>query len=273
MRVASVQAPVVFGDPLANADYAVAQLRELAADGVNLAVFPEAFLTGYCVKTRMDASAIAIPSNHEALTTLQSAVDELGMGVVVGFAENRLHNFFNTAALLLPGAKPQYYRKTHLPELGLDRFVMRGDSLPVFTTPWGQVGILICFDLRPPEAARVLALNGAEVILVPTNWPNGATMAADTLSVARAAENRVYLVSCNRVGEENGFGFIGRSKIVDPLGRILAAAEGDEQVLVHDLDLAVAREKRTVTIPGEYETTVFQSRRPELYGDLTTVHL
>ncbi len=267
MRVACVQADVVYGDPAANTARAVAELRRLAAEGVHLAVFPEAFLTGYCVECADDAQSIAIAGDglSAQASTLQGVVEETGIVAVVGFAERDGERVRNSAALFEPGVPVRVYRKVHLPELGLDKFVQPGDELPVFDTRAGKIGILICFDLRPPEAARVLALRGAEIIVLPTNWPVGAEVSAEHISIARAAESRVFVATCNRIGEENGFRFIGRSKIVSPAGRVLAAAGDGEETILADIDLAEAREKRTVGIPGRYETTVFDSRRPDLY--------
>jgi predicted amidohydrolase len=114
----------------------------------------------------------------------------------------------------------------------------------------------------------VLALAGADVILLPTNWPEGAENSAEIMCVARAAENRVWFVTANRVGVEKGFHFIGRSKIISPTGNVLAAAADTETVLIADLDLSEARLKRTVNIPGQYEMEIFKPRRPDLYGKL-----
>ena len=116
----------------------------------------------------------------------------------------------------------------------------------------------------------MLTLMGADLIVLPTNWPEGAEVSADHICIARAAENKVFFLTCNRVGEENGFHFIGRSKIIGPKGHVLAAAEADETVLVADVDLTEARNKQNVTIPGVYETAILASRRPELYGLLVT---
>lgn len=270
VRTASVQCGVDFGNPESNADRIVVHLRELATKGVVLAVFPEAALTGYCVGSIEEARRIALSVDPCASwrTRIQGAVDELGMVAIAGAATSDGSRIHNTALLFEAGQPLRTYRKTHLPMLGLDRFVEPGVELPVFDTRAGKIGILVCFDLRPPEAARVLSLKGAEILAVPTNWPEGALVAADVLSVARAAENRVFVVSSNRVGSENGFRFIGRSKIIDPTGLVMAAAGDGEEVLVADLDLRIARSKRTVVRAGEYETETFASRRPELYGEL-----
>lgn len=269
MKVACVQANVVFGDPIANAQRVVRELERLGSAGVQLAVFPEAFLTGYCVDSQASAGCIALPRDAGVFDELAQAVNLTSVTTILGFAETDGEFLYNTAALLEPGKEPRFYRKTHLPELGLDKFVRGGDELPVFDTHLGRIGILICFDLRHPEAARALALAGAEIIALPTNWPEGAEVSAEHVAIARASENRVFVVTCNRVGAEHGFSFIGRSKIVDVSGAVLASAGGGEETIIADLDLSKARIKRNVMIPGKYETTVFDSRRPELYGILT----
>lgn len=263
MRIACVQSDVVFGDPEANLRHAIATLERLSSDSVDLAIFPEAFLTGYCVESRAEADRIAI--ERGVVAPLQESADRLSITAIVGFAERSGDALFNTAAMVQPGIEPVFYRKTHLPELGLDKFVVGGDDLPVFETRFGRIGILICFDLRIPEAARVLSLKGAQLIALPTNWPEGAETSAEHVVIARAAENRVFLAACNRVGTENGFRFIGRSKIVAPSGSVVAGAGSASETLVADIDLAEAKIKRNVMIPGRYETAVFDSRRPELY--------
>jgi predicted amidohydrolase len=217
------------------------------------------------------ACSITIDRNDPALRDLQATCDELDILLVVGFAENGGNGEnFNTAALLESGRPARFYRKAHLPLLGYDRFSTGGDDLPVFETRLGKLGVLICYDIRFPEAARVLALKGADLIVLPTNWPSGAEISAEVLSIARAAENRVYLATCNRVGTENGFTFIGLSKIIDPNGKVLAAAGPDETVIIADLDFDLARQKTIVRIPGKYETDVFGARRQELYGELSS---
>ncbi len=270
MKVACVQANVQFGDPLTNAERVVRELERLSTEhNVELALFPEAFLTGYCVDDATAASTIALDRNSGIFDELAQACEEYNLLAIVGFAETDGANLYNTAVLLEPGEGPRFYRKTHLPELGLDNYVSAGSELPVFETRLGSIGILICFDLRAPEAMRSLTLKGAELVALPTNWPEGAEVSADYIAIARAAENRVVVATCNRVGTENGFTFIGRSKIIDAGGTVLASAGDGEGTIIAEVELATARNKRTVIIPGKYETTVFDSRRPELYGPIT----
>ena len=270
MRLACVQSNVQFGDPIANADLAIQRLHALKEEGVDIAVFPEAYLTGYCVGTQEEACGIAISAQSEALLKLQAACEAIDILAVLGYAQSDGDTLYNAAVLFEPGQPARTYRKTHLPELGLDRFVEAGQALPVFETRLGKIGILICFDLRPPEATRVLALAGAELIILPTNWPVGAEISAAHIGIARAAENRVFVATCNRVGEENGFKFIGQSKIIDVTGHVIAAAGSDEEVIQGELDLSVARQKRTIASPGKYETEVFASRNPDLYASLVS---
>ena len=268
MRIACVQCDVKFGDPVANAESAADRLVALKRQGVELAVFPEAYLTGYCVECQADADALAISVDDESLKTLERASEQNDILVIAGFAERDPSGIYNSAVLFEPGKSPRYYRKSHLPDLGLDKFVKPGNLLSVFDTRIGKIGILICFDMRAPEATRDLALNGADVVVLPTNWPVGAEVSADYISIARAGENRIFMATCNRVGEENGFRFIGRSKIIHPTGRVLASAGEEAETIIADLDFADARQKRMIAIPGKYETDVFASRRPDLYAPI-----
>ncbi len=267
MRLACVQSDVHFHDPEANWRVAETHLRTLAAQGVELVVFPEAYLTGYAVATRADAEDIALPEGF--VSRLEALCAELGVGCVMGYIALIEGQLRNVATLVEPGLAARTYFKTHLPELGVDHFVEPGRELPVFDTRWGRIGLLICFDIRIPEAARSLALAGADLIILPTNWPTGADNAADYFTIVRANENRVFFAACDRVGTENGFTFIGKSSIVDPSGKVLAKAGDQEEILIADLNLDEARVKRTVTVPGVHETTVFECRQPELYRKLS----
>ena len=257
---------VKYGDPDQNVVRIIQSIRDLASQGVELAVFPECSLAGYCVESESELAEVGISRHSEYIAQIQATVDETGLVVVFGFSESDGLNYFNTAALLQPNISANFYQKTHLPELGYDRFISKGNDLPVFETKFGKVGMLICFDIRFPEATRILSLKGADVLLLPTNWPTGADISADLLVIARAAENKIFVVSSNRVGTERGFNFIGKSKLISPMGEVLASAGNGEDILIADMDFSLSRNKRNVTVPGKHETTIFESRRPELYG-------
>lgn len=269
VKIACVQTDVRFAEPDLNADSALAEIERLAGEGVRLAIFPEAYLTGYVVRNEAGARAIAIHARHHALERFRSAAERYDMIIVVGYAERTEGGALRNAAVLFEAAsEPRVYHKTHLPSMGFDKFARPGASLPVFATSIGRIGILVCLDLRVPEAARALVLHKAELIVLPTNWPEGAELSADVLTVARAAENRVFLAACNRVGEEHGFKFIGRSKIVNPEGKVIAQAGDQAETLTAEIDLTEARVKHVVVRAGEYEWNAIDSRRPELYGPL-----
>lgn len=278
MRTACVQTDVVFADPTANAARAAAALRDLKPQGVDLAVFPEAFLTGYCYETQDIALSKAVPIEYDSqfrvrnitgvVRTIMDACAETGIHAVVGTLATDGAVLQNAALLFCPDGTVYKYFKSHLPFLGADRFVVPGWDLPVFETDLGRIGMLVCYDIRVPEAARVLALAGADMIVLPTNWPEGAELSPAHVAPTRALENRVFVATCNRVGVEGGVRFIGQSGIYDEVGRELAKAGDGEQVIVADVDLARAREKRTVIREGEYELDVMGSRRPGLYGSI-----
>jgi predicted amidohydrolase len=107
---------------------------------------------------------------------------------------------------------------------------------------------------------------GADVVVLPTNWPKGAVAAATFLAQARAFENKVYYMPVNRVGTERGFQFIGQSKVCNPLGEYMTQLnETEEGILIAEIDPARARDKQVVRIPGKYELNYFKDRRPEHY--------
>jgi predicted amidohydrolase len=131
--------------------------------------------------------------------------------------------------------------------------------------------MLICYDLRFPEPARVLALGGAQVILLSTAWPQAATLYPDFLVRTRAAENHLFLAAANRVGEERGTTYLGRSIIADPDGRVLAEADQvGETLLFAEIAPDRSDAKHRVFRPGEYELDLFNDRRPELYSSLAS---
>jgi 5-aminopentanamidase len=130
--------------------------------------------------------------------------------------------------------------------------------------------MLICYDAAFPEAARSLALDGADLICLPTNWPPGAECTCQYVVNTRALENNIYFAAVNRVGTERGFRFIGGSKVCAPDGATHAEAVGEaEQAIYANLDLAWARNKHVIRVPGKHEIDRFADRRPEMYARLT----
>lgn len=269
VNVAAVQMAPVFMDPAANQRTILEWLGRAAAAGARLVVLPECALAGYMFRNPQEAAGYAEPVPGPFSRTLVEACAALNVYAVVGMLEKEEGAVYNTALLAGPEGVLGRYRKTHLPVLGVDRFARPGDALEVFETPIGSIGLLVCYDMRFPEPPRVLALKGAELIVHPTNWPRASADFPDFVTKAAARASGVFLVSCNRVGQERGADFLGRSQIIPPSGRPLAEADDHSEMMIQaELDLALAHQKKVVHIPGEFELDSFGDRRPELYGAL-----
>ena len=272
VRAAVAQIDPKLGEVAHNLELCLARIEEAAAEGVDLVVLPECALPGYVFESLEEALPFAESIPGPSTEILAAAAARHGIHVVCGMLERDGDRLYNAAPLVGPDGLVGSYRKTHLPFLGVDRFVTPGDEIAVFDTKIGRIGIEICYDLRFPEVTRILALAGADVVAHPTNFPLAARIQTEINTLARAAENRVFLLTANRVGKERSGEFCGWSQIVDPYGRRLAEADGvEETLLVADLDLRQARDKDYV-IPGEYELYLFGDRRPELYGPVAADH-
>lgn len=253
-----------------NLEACLARLEDAAAAGCELLVLPECATSGYMFASEDEAAPFAEEIPGPSVEALSKACARHGFHCVAGLLERDGDCLRNTAVLIGPAGLFGRYRKTHLPFLGVDRFVTPGDEpSEVYDTPVGRIGMVICYELRFPEPTRALALGGVELVVHPTNWPTPVRPFADFLTRARAAENRVFLLTANRVGAEGGVEFFGCSQVVDPLGnRVVKAGEREEDLVFAEIEPAEAREKDRAIVPGEYEVHLFGDRRPELYGAL-----
>lgn len=274
MKIAGVQMDVSLGDVKGNLERIVAKLRETAAAGAKLTVFPECAVTGYCFESLDEAREFAQPIPGPATETISRACAELGVFAAFGMLERDGDRIFNVAVLTGPEGVAGVYRKVHLPFLGVDMFTTHGDRpFAVHQAGDVKVGLNICYDSAFPESSRCLAVQGAELIALPTNWPPGAECVSEHCINARAMENAVYYIAVNRVGTERGFRFIGGSSICDPSGRTLARTRGtDEEIIYAEIDPQLARRKHVIRVPGKHEIDRMADRRPEMYGTLTEAH-
>lgn len=266
--VAAVQMDIELAAKARNLERMTDFARRAAAQGARLVVFPECAVTGYCFESRQEALELAEPLPGPATAVIAGVCRELGIHAVFGLVERGGERLYNAIALVGPEGFVAGYRKIHLPHLGLDRFADPGDRpFVVEETPLCRLGMNICYDGAFPESARVMALAGAELIVLPTNWPTGAEEFARYAINTRAMENVVYYAAANRVGDERGFHFIGQSRITDVHGRTLAEAdERSETILTATIDPALARTKKIVRVPGKHWIDRFADRRPEFYG-------
>lgn len=233
--------------------------------GADLVIFPECANTGYNFSSIQEVEKYAECIDGYTVSTIRKHANELNINVIFGFIEKKNACYYNSAVYIESSGEIQVYRKTHLPFLGVDRFVSDGDRLGLFDTKFGKIGVMICYDLRFPEVARELSLNGARMLVIPTNLPKGGEAHPNVFTKARACENRVYVITANRIGNERGFQYIGRSQIVNPSGDILSEMGCCEGLIATEIDLSLAENKDMIVIPGEYETHLFDDRRPELY--------
>lgn len=256
---------------------AVDMVRRAAAAGAGLVCFPELANTVYMPFENADHHfAAAEPVTGASVRALQAVAAETGVMVVWPFFECADGRYFNAAAILgVDGRLVGRCRKASVPTSGLfaegsERYYFSPGDLPytVWNTPFGyRFGVVICYERNLPEPARCLALDGADLIVVPTATVSVVRPWWELLLRAHAVQNICYVGGCNRVGPDVGGApdatYFGASVLVDPRGEIVArASDRNEQLLVAELDLGLLAEQRK-------RWSFFDDRRPELYGAIT----
>ncbi|MCJ2073227.1 nitrilase family protein [Methylobacterium sp. J-030] len=270
IRVSCIQFAPEFGAVDANMARAAERVRAAAADGSRLIVLPELASTGYVFESQAEAVALAEPVPDGPTTRAWVALAaELGIHVVAGIAERAGDVLYNAAVIVGPGGYIGTYRKAHLWDRE-NEFFARGDlGFPVFETDLGRVGVAICYDGWFPETFRQLALGGAEIVCIPTNWvpmpdqPAGEAAMANTLHRAAAHSNGIFIACADRVGVERGQPFEGQSLIIGPKGWPLAgpaSREGTETLsALVDLDAAGRKDLNAFN-------SLLRDRRTDIYG-------
>jgi len=258
LTIAVGQMDVTLGDPVQNFAR-VAQLAAAAAgQSADWLVLPELWSTGYDLTnaarhaTRLDEGIFAetaVLARTHHLHIIGSCLSRLGDGRVGNTAV-----FWDDNGRVLAD-----YSKIHLFRLMDEhQYLTPGDKLTLVDTAWGRVGLAICYDLRFPEQFRAYALAGARLVVLPAEWPHPRLTHWQTLLRARAIENQMFIVACNRVGQSGDSTFLGHSAIIDPWGDLLAEGGETEELLIATLDLLQVDAVRQ-KIP------VFADRRPRLY--------
>ena len=261
MRVAVYQCPPLPLDPAAN----LQRLHQLAmeAKGADLLVLPEMFMTGYNIG--VDAvSVLAEVYNGESAQQVARIAKAAGIAILYGYPERTEDGQIYNAVQLIDanGERLCNYRKTHLfGDLDRSMFSPGTDDFPVVELNGWKLGFLICYDLEFPENARRLALEGAELILVPTANMIPFDFIADVTVRARAFENQCYVAYANYCGHEGDIHYCGQSSIAAPDGSRIAQAGLDEALIVGELD-------RQLMVDSRAANRYLLDRRPELYGAL-----
>lgn len=260
LRIALLQMNIEVGNVEANFAKLFSMLEEAAAQPQkpDVIVFPEMWNTGYAL-TEMNELA-----DHNGERTRKCIAEfsrKHAINVVAGsIAESKGEDIYNTMyAFDKQGELLGDYSKIHLFRLmDEEKYLTAGDKLGTLTLEGTAAGMMICYDIRFPELARKLALEGAKLLFVPAEWPHPRLHHWRTLLTARAIENQMFVIACNRTGKSGDTSFFGHSMILDPWGETIVEAGDEEGIIYGEIDLSLVDTVRS-KIP------VFEDRRPSLY--------
>ncbi len=262
LTVASIQNNPEFGNIRSN----LHQLMGLLPHGCDLAVMPELCATGYQFRHRdelMDLAEVVAPGAEPGpiTTRLSDAASASGTTIIAGVAERSGDQLFNSAVLIRPDGSREVYRKIHLFMDEKKIFDAGDEGFSVVEACGVKVGMMVCFDWIFPEAARTLALKGAQIIAHPSNlvlpW-------CPEAMITRSLENRVFTMTANRIGRElrtdTPLEFIGLSQVVSPLGKRLAQL-GSQDTGAAIATINITETDKMITAAND----LFADRRPEFY--------
>jgi len=260
LKVGMIQMEVVPGDVAANHARAEDLIRIAAAKGAKVITLPELWNCGYRLEKLESLAEHTDVTKSKSLSLLSRLAAEYGIYIFGGsIAEKKNGKYYNTAVVFNDcGEIIQKYRKAHLFQLGLrePEYFTPGGEWSLVDTPWGRVGLVICYDLRFPELWRNLVLRGAKIIVCPAQWPTARLYSWRALNIARAIENEAFVISTNRTGEDD-YLYPGNSLLIDPRGRLVADGGETEGVLLAELDLDLLAD-------DVYRLGMIQERRPIL---------
>lgn len=235
IKAAAIQFNITLGEIELNLALVKKELEKAASAGVQLAILPEMWATGFAYR-----ELAALSARTESLVAELAIISrQYGMVIVGSLPEPHETKVYNTAYVLDNGELKGKYRKIHLFSLMQeDRSFDSGDSWLLVETTVGKLGVFICYDLRFPELARRLAVEGAELIVVPGEWPKPRQEHWRTLLRARAIENQLFVVAANCCGITGKLDFFGMSMIINPKGELLAEGGYEAETLIATLDFA-----------------------------------
>jgi predicted amidohydrolase len=236
------------------------------AQGADLVIFPELFLTGYVVRDQIYELAETIPG--PSTQKIIQLAKEKGMHIIFGMpelSEKTRATIFNTAVLVGPDGVIGKYRKMYLPTHSVfeeKRHFRPGYQAAAFDTPIGKIGLCICYDIFFPEVTRLIRLHGAKLIVCISASPAVRRSYFEILTAARALENTAFLAYVNLVGVEDGLQFWGGSRLVGPTGDVAAKAKYDEE------DFVICDVNYDDIKPAEIFIPTLRDLRPELFDEL-----
>ncbi|MDT5389734.1 MAG: 5-aminopentanamidase [Mycobacterium sp.] len=265
-RATCCQLPLHIGDTDGNRVAARTAIEQAAGDGAQIVVLPELASSGYVFADRSELVSLAEPRDGPSVTEWANLATAFGVTIVAGFPEAAGDAVYNSAAVVDPTGLRGVYRKAHLWDTENAVFD-RADDLPLLVdTEHGRIGVMICYDVEFPEWVRAVALEGADLLCAPVNWPllprpEGERPTEMVRVLAGAGMNRMPIAVCDRAGVERGQHWIGGSVIIDADGYPLAIAEfGKPGNITADVDLAESRIKKF-----NEHNDVHGDRRTDLY--------
>ena len=256
LTCAAIQFNIQLGYIDANLDTASAALKRVADQGAKLAVLPEMWSCGYDYRNLAELAK----QTPRVVETIQHLCAELKLVTVGSLPELENGQIHNTAYVIDNGKLVGSYRKLHLfSTMREDQFLAAGNQTLVAETSVGKLGVAICYDLRFPELFRKLALDGAEIICLPAEWPKPRQEHWKTLLRARAIENQLFVIASNCCGVQGKLDFFGLSQLISPLGNVLQIAAEHNTELVADFDLREMEKYRA-------QIDILADRRDDIYG-------
>lgn len=253
--------PLMFAKE-ANVRQLLALVEQAAQKGARLITTPEMATTGYCWFDRQEIAPMVETVPGESTERFSEIAQRYQCYIVLGMPEVDPETalYYNSAILIGPQGVMGCHRKSH-PYISEPKWAAAGDvGHQVFDTPLGRIGMLVCMDIHFPETARLLALDGVDIICHISNWLAERTPAPYWIS--RAMENGCYLLESNRWGLERGVQFSGGSCIIEPDGNIAAVVDDGDGIAYAEIDISRSRQRRVL---GE---AVFDQRRPDYYHAL-----
>lgn len=273
VSIACAQMRPVLGDVDANTRHGVELIEKAADQGAQLVVLPELCNTGYMFRDAAEARQYAetVPDGPTC-RAWAAAAQARGVHIVAGIDEKEGDALYNAAVLIGPDGRIGVYRKMHLWDNEKTMFAPGNLGFPVFDTPLGKIGLAVCYDCWFPETFRLCALQGADMMCVPTNWvpipgqrENREAM-ANILVMAAAHSNSIVIAAADRVGVERGQAFIGQSLVVDHTGWPVAGPAGaeEEEIIICRVDMAKAKSSRQ----WNAHNRALADRRSDVYDEM-----
>jgi predicted amidohydrolase len=273
LRIACIQMEPVVGAKQANIEKSLVLIDRACADGARLVVLPELCNSGYVFETREEAFALSepVPAGPSTRAWAEAAARH-GAIIVAGICERDGGALYNSAVVIGSEGHLGTYRKNHL--WGDENlFFEPGDfGVPVWKTPIGRLSVAICYDGWFPEIFRLAALQGADILCIPTNWvpmpgqPDDCPVMANILAMGGAHSNSLFVAAADRIGVERGQVFLGCSIIVSHTGFALVgpASKDREEIIAADVNLSDARRKRVLNSFNQ----PLRDRRTDLYAEM-----